>query len=110
MEASAGDSAAGGHNRGGGTAAPHRSSVGLAAFPGHHRHLLLDPSTAYSGWRGHLSLFDGGGKSGMVEQLNWSSIYASLLSLLPAFAFVAIFSLVVRVLQDQKERAERLLR
>jgi len=33
-----------------------------------------------------------------------------LLSLLPAFAFVAIFSLVVRVLQDQKERAERLLR
>jgi len=45
-----------------------------------------------------------------LNNWNWSSIYASLLSLLPAFAFVAIFSLVVRVLQDQKERAERLLR
>ena len=39
-----------------------------------------------------------------LNNWNWSSIYASLLSLLPAFAFVAIFSLVVRVLQDQKER------
>lgn len=51
----------------------------------------------------------------VVEQVwlvnwNWSQTYLSLLTLLPAFAFVAIFSLVVRFLQEQKEQAELLLR
>ena len=46
---------------------------------------------------------------GWLENWDWSSLYSSLLPLLPAFAFVAIFSLVVQVLQNQKNRAERLL-
>jgi len=47
---------------------------------------------------------------GVLYAWHWSEMYSSLLYLLPAFAFVALFSLVVRVLQYQKERAELLLR
>ncbi len=46
---------------------------------------------------------------GWLDKWNWSSLYPSLLTLLPAFAFVAVFSLIVQVLQSQKYRAERLL-
>ncbi len=46
---------------------------------------------------------------GWLSHWSWSSIYPSTLSLLPAFAFVALFSLIVQVLQNQKDRAERLL-
>ena len=45
---------------------------------------------------------------GFLNHWNWSHIYPSLLSLLPAYAFVAVFSLVLRKLSIQKERAERL--
>jgi signal transduction histidine kinase len=44
-----------------------------------------------------------------LDQWNWSHIYMSLLSLLPAFAFIAVFSLVLRILRIQKERAETLV-
>ena len=50
-----------------------------------------------------------GANLGWLEKWNWSSIDPSLLSLLPAFAFVAVFSLIVQVLQNQRNRAERLL-
>jgi len=46
---------------------------------------------------------------GLLENWDWSALYPSLLTLLPAFAFVAVFSLIVQVLQNQKYRAERLL-
>jgi len=46
---------------------------------------------------------------GLLDHWNWSSISPSLISFLPAFGFVAVFSLVGRVLSVQKERAERLL-
>lgn len=45
----------------------------------------------------------------LIDHWNWSAVYPSLLSLLPAFAFVAVFSLVIRLQQEQKDRAERLL-
>jgi signal transduction histidine kinase len=44
-----------------------------------------------------------------VNTWNWAPTYASLLSLLSAAGFVAVFSLTVRVLQDQRDRAKRLL-
>ncbi len=46
---------------------------------------------------------------GFLDQWQWSHIYPSLLSLLSAYAFVAVFSLVLRKLSIQKERAETLL-
>src|SRR5260370_39655334 len=46
---------------------------------------------------------------GFLDQWQWSHIYPSLLSLLPAYVFVAVFSLVLRRLNIQKERAETLL-
>jgi signal transduction histidine kinase len=46
---------------------------------------------------------------GWLSNWNWPSAYPSMLSLLPAFAFVALFSLVVQILQNQKDRAEHLL-
>ena len=46
---------------------------------------------------------------GFLDQWQWSHIYPSLLSLLPAYAFVAVFSLVLHILSSQKERAETLL-
>ncbi|HEY6541908.1 MAG TPA: sensor histidine kinase [Ktedonobacteraceae bacterium] len=45
----------------------------------------------------------------MIDNWNWSAVYPNLLSLLPAFAFVAVFSLAMRVQQEQRDRAERLL-
>ena len=47
---------------------------------------------------------------GWLSHWQWSHVYASLLSLFPAFLFVGLFSLFVRMLETQKERAERLLR
>jgi signal transduction histidine kinase len=44
-----------------------------------------------------------------LDQWWWPQIYPSLLSLLPAYAFVAVFSLVLQILSIQKERAETLL-
>jgi hypothetical protein len=46
----------------------------------------------------------------VINNWNWSKVYPNLLSLLPAFAFVAVFSLAMRVQQEQRDRAERLLR
>jgi signal transduction histidine kinase len=46
---------------------------------------------------------------GWLSDWQWSQVYASLLSLFPAFLFVGLFSLFVRMLEMQKERAERLL-
>lgn len=46
---------------------------------------------------------------GFLNHWNWSHIYPSLLSLLPAYAFVAVFSLVLRIVRIEKERAETLL-
>lgn len=46
----------------------------------------------------------------IIDSWNWSAVYPNLLTLLPAFAFVAVFSLAMRVQQEQRERAERLLR
>jgi signal transduction histidine kinase len=46
---------------------------------------------------------------GFLNHWNWSHIYLSLLSLLPAYAFVAVFSLVLRIVRIEKERAETLL-
>ena len=46
----------------------------------------------------------------VIDDGNWSLVYPSLLSLLPAFAFVAVFSLTMRLQQEQRDRAERLLR
>ncbi len=46
----------------------------------------------------------------VINDWNWSAVYPNLFSLLPAFAFVAVFSLTRRVQQEQKDRAERLLR
>src|SRR5579872_6919533 len=45
-----------------------------------------------------------------IDNWSWFKVYPNLLSLLPAFAFVAVFSLVMRVQQEQRDRAERLLR
>jgi signal transduction histidine kinase len=45
----------------------------------------------------------------VIDRWNWSSVYPNLLALLPAFAFVAVFSQAMRVQQEQRERAERLL-
>jgi len=47
---------------------------------------------------------------GWLSDWQWSQIYPSLISLFPAFLFVGLFSLFVRMLEMQKERAERLLR
>jgi signal transduction histidine kinase len=47
---------------------------------------------------------------GWLSHWQWSQVYASLLSLFPAFLFVGLFSLFVRTLETQKERAERLFR
>jgi signal transduction histidine kinase len=47
---------------------------------------------------------------GWLSHWQWSQVYASLLSLFPAFLFVGLFSLFFRMLEMQKERAERLLR
>lgn len=47
---------------------------------------------------------------GWLSNWQWSRVYASLLTLIPAFAFVALFSLVSRILEQQKDRAEHLLR
>jgi signal transduction histidine kinase len=47
---------------------------------------------------------------GFLNNWNWSHLSISLLSLFPAFVFVAVFSLTYRILDIQKERAERLLR
>ena len=46
----------------------------------------------------------------VIDYWNWPVVYPNLLSLLPAFAFVAVFSLAMRVQQEQRDRAERLLR
>ncbi len=46
---------------------------------------------------------------GFLNNWDWSHLYVSLLSLLPAFVFVAVFSLMFRILDIQKEHAERLL-
>ncbi len=46
---------------------------------------------------------------GWLNDWHWSQVYVSLLSLFPAFLFVGLFSLVFRVLEVQKERAEHLL-
>lgn len=45
----------------------------------------------------------------VIDNWNWTMVYPNLLSLLPAFAFVAVFSLAMRVQHEQRERAERLL-
>ncbi|HLX58436.1 MAG TPA: sensor histidine kinase [Ktedonobacteraceae bacterium] len=47
---------------------------------------------------------------GWLSDWQWSQIYGSLLSLFPAFLFVGLFSLFVRILEIQKARAERLFR
>lgn len=44
-----------------------------------------------------------------LNNWNWSHIYYNLLSLFPAFIFVAVFSLMVRILDIQKEHAEGLV-
>jgi signal transduction histidine kinase len=46
---------------------------------------------------------------GYLNNWNWSHIYYNLLSLFTAFIFVAVFSLMVRILDIQKEHAEGLL-
>jgi signal transduction histidine kinase len=46
---------------------------------------------------------------GWLSDWQWSHVYASLLQLFPAFLFVGLFSLFFRMLETQKERAERLL-
>jgi len=46
---------------------------------------------------------------GFLDQWQWSHIYPSLLSLFPAYVFVAVFSLVLHILSVQKERAETLV-
>ena len=46
---------------------------------------------------------------GWLSDWQWAQVYASLLSLFPAFLFVGLFSLFFRMLEMQKERAERLL-
>lgn len=49
------------------------------------------------------------GSLGYLTNWNWSHIYFNLLSLFPAFIFVAVFSLVIRISDIQKDRAETLL-
>ncbi|HEX6477202.1 MAG TPA: sensor histidine kinase [Ktedonobacteraceae bacterium] len=46
----------------------------------------------------------------VIDDWNWSLVYPSLLTLLPAFAFVAVFSLTLHLQQVQGDRTERLLR
>jgi signal transduction histidine kinase len=46
----------------------------------------------------------------VIDRWNWPVVYHDLLTLLPAFAFVAVFSLAMRIQQEQRDRAERLLR
>ena len=46
---------------------------------------------------------------GLIYKWDWPAIYPSSFTLLAAFGFVAAFSLVLRVLGVQKERAEKLL-
>jgi signal transduction histidine kinase len=46
---------------------------------------------------------------GLINKWDWPTIYPSSFTLLAAFGFIAAFSLVLRVLEVQKERAERLL-
>lgn len=46
---------------------------------------------------------------GLINKWDWPAIYPSSFTLLAAFGFIAAFSLVLRVLEVQKERAERLL-
>ena len=45
----------------------------------------------------------------VINDWHWSAAYSTLLSLLPAFAFAAGLSWTMRVQQEQKKRAERLL-
>jgi signal transduction histidine kinase len=45
-----------------------------------------------------------------IDNWNTSTAYPTLLELLSAFVFVTVFSLVMRLQQGQKDRAERLLR
>jgi len=49
------------------------------------------------------------GNLGYLNNWNWSQIYYNLLSLIPAFIFVAVFSLLIRRLRIQKDHAETLL-
>jgi len=46
---------------------------------------------------------------GLINKWDWPAIYPSSFTLLAAFGFIAAFSLVLRVLGVQKERAEGLL-
>lgn len=46
---------------------------------------------------------------GLINKWDWPAIYPSSFTLLAAFGFIAAFSLVLRILEVQKERAERLL-
>jgi signal transduction histidine kinase len=46
---------------------------------------------------------------GFLNNWDWSHLYVSLLSLFPAFIFVAVFSLLIRRLNIQKDHAETLL-
>jgi len=46
---------------------------------------------------------------GLLHSWHWSETYASLLSFLPAFLLVSTFSLVVRFVELQRIRAEKLL-
>ncbi|MGH2493587.1 MAG: sensor histidine kinase [Ktedonobacteraceae bacterium] len=45
----------------------------------------------------------------VIDNWNWPLVYPSLVELLPAFALVAVFSLAMRVQEEQRDRAERLL-
>ena len=49
------------------------------------------------------------GNLGYLNNWNWSHIYFNMLSLFPAFIFVAVFSLLIRRLNTQKDHAETLL-
>src|SRR6202007_457239 len=44
-----------------------------------------------------------------LNDWHWPQVYASLLTLFPAFLFVGLYSLIFRILEVQKERAEILL-
>ena len=46
----------------------------------------------------------------VIDNWNWPRVYPSLAELLPAFALVAVFSLAMRIQEEQRERAELLLR
>src|SRR5579884_536390 len=46
---------------------------------------------------------------GWLDDWHWSQVYPLLLTFLPAFLFVGVFSVVLSILEVQKERAELLL-